>query len=135
VRIQDARVVYQDATRIVAAVPGEFGPCLVDASTNGVRGGACATKEDEHPMLLGYSGGIGLIPDGVKAVVFTMTDGTTDTQDVSGNLWRSPAEASRLSYVLDGREFDVALMPHSSIPEGVVIDERTGTARPKWATD
>ena len=57
----------------------------------------------------------------MKSVVFTMTDGTTQTAPVANNTWKSPLEAAKVSFWLAGRSQSIDLMPRSSIPEGSYV--------------
>lgn len=110
----NARLVEQDATRAVAVVPTSTTPCLVAQFVDGSSGATCS------PMLM-YGNSIGLVPDSVKVVMFTMTDGSATQQAVTDNLWRAPAEASTVTYVLDGQPQNIKLMPMGSLPEGAQI--------------
>lgn len=116
-----ARVVFRDQTRIVAAVPSAKGPCLLSRFQDGSGGLNCGGPAGKISVTLGYDGALGLVPDDVKTVMFTMTDGTVDTVPVRGNLWRSPAEAARASFVVDGVPQDIELMPRSSLPRGASV--------------
>lgn len=109
-----ARVIYQDASRAVAAVPTTGEPCLVTQLPDGSGGFTCSPS-------FSYGHSIGLIPDSVKSVTYTMTDGTTQRQDVTGNFWRSPEEAAKVTYVVDGQTQNQDLMPLSSLPKGTTI--------------
>ncbi|HEX8105799.1 MAG TPA: hypothetical protein VF533_24500 [Solirubrobacteraceae bacterium] len=119
-RFREARVIQRDATRIVAAVPAKDGPCLLSRSPGG-RGLACGGAPGRYPVSAGYDGGIGLVPDEVKVVTFEMTDGSVVTRGVVDNVWRSPVEAEKVTFIASGRVHSVELMPRSSIPPGVTI--------------
>lgn len=109
-----ARIIYQDAKRAVAAVPTRADPCLVTQLPDGSGGFTCSPS-------FSYGNSIGLVPDSVKSVSFTMTDGTTQEQDVTDNYWRSPSEATKVTYVVDGQTTSLELMPLSSLPKGASI--------------
>lgn len=109
-----ARVVYQDATKAVAAVPTAAGPCLVSQYRDGSGGLTCSPT-----FTHGVS--VGLVPDAVKTVSYTMTDGSTQTETVTDNTWHSPTEAAQVTYVLDGTPHVEALMPLSALPKGSTI--------------
>jgi hypothetical protein len=121
-RFSEGRLVHHDAARIVVAVPAAKAPCLVSHFIDGSKGISCGLAADEHPATVSYSGAIGLVPDVVESVAFTMTDGRSEVVPVTGNVWKSPVEAEKASYSIDGRVFEVDLMPRSSLPAGVTID-------------
>lgn len=123
IRYADARLVHQDAHRAVAAVPaqdqaapGRDQACLVTQFRDGSGALACS------PTLM-YGESIGLVPDSVDTVTYTLTDGTTQQQDVVDNMWRSPEEAARVTYTIDGRVESIALMPMSSLPANARLSE------------
>lgn len=134
----NARVVYRDAKKQVAVVPTNGVPCLATHLTAGGFGLSCATSTDETPTSVSYDGAIGLVPDEVKSVTYTMTDGTSQTQQVVNNIWRSPLEASKASFLLHGSEQIVDLMPASSKPADATVSADGGTMtvgnRPATAT-
>lgn len=125
-RLSEGRFVDQDATRTVAAVPAAKAPCLMSRYADGSYGASCGGAGDQHPATVSYSGAIGLVPDAVESVTFTMTDGTSRVTRVTDNTWKSPVEAAKASYSIDGRVFEVDLMPRSSLPAGATIDPTTG---------
>jgi hypothetical protein len=122
VRFPDARLVHQNAHRAVAAVPAPGGPCLVTQFRDGSGAFTCS------PALM-HGASIGLVPDSVKTVTYTLTDGSTEQQEVVDNTWRSPAEAERVTYVLDGQVESIALMPLSSLPKNARLSE-SGVVEP-----
>lgn len=117
-RFAEARVVHRDAGRVVAAVPARNGACLLSRLPDGSRAMSCGGDADHFPATVGYAGAIGLVPDAVRAVTFTMTDGSVRTAEVIGNVWRSPVEAATAAYAVGGRVHRVGLMPRSSLPAG-----------------
>ncbi|RKQ87543.1 hypothetical protein C8N24_5568 [Solirubrobacter pauli] len=118
-RFEDARVVYRDDTRSVAIVPSSTTPCLVTQFGNGSGGITCS------PTLT-YGSSFGVVPDSVKEVEFTLTDGSVVSHAVQGNVWHSPAEAASVRYVIAGTSTDLALMPLSSLPKDAKLS-RWGT--------
>ena len=110
----DARVIYHDGTRTIAAVPTSTDPCLAAQFNDGSGALTCS------PMLT-YGTSIGLVPDAVTSVTFALTNGAQENQRVTDNFWRSPAEAVTVSYTLHGQTESVELMPMSSLPEGAHI--------------
>ena len=85
----NARLVEQDATRAVAVVPTSTTPCLVAQFVDGSSGATCS------PMLM-YGNSIGLVPDSVKVVMFTMTDGSADAPPKSPVAAPGPDETLTL---------------------------------------
>jgi hypothetical protein len=110
----NARLIYQDDTRAVAAVPTSTEPCLATQFNDGSGALTCS------PTLT-YGTSIGLVPDSVMSVTFTLTDGTETARKVTDNFWRSPAEAAKVGYVLNGQTPSLELMPMSSLPKGAQI--------------
>lgn len=110
----NARLLYQDAGRAVAAVPTSSGACIATQSVDGSGALTCSPA-------INYGNSVGLVPDAVKSVTFTLADGTQVDQNITENYWRAPAEAAKVSYVVDGQPQGVALMPLSSLPKGAQI--------------
>lgn len=113
-RFAEARVVYRDDTKSVAAVPTSSDPCLVSQYRDGSGGLTCSPT-----FTHGVS--VGLVPDSVKSVTYAMTDGSTQVQEVTDNLWHSPTEAAQVTYVLDGVAHTEDLLPLSALPQGASI--------------
>ncbi len=67
-------------------------------------------------------------------MTFTTTDGSTQTTPVTENVWKSPVEVAKASFSIDGRLFEVELVPRSSLPAGATIEPTGivsgGTPRP-----
>jgi hypothetical protein len=119
-RLSEGRVVFRDGSRTVAAVPATDGPCLVTQFADGSGGVVCGGAD--HPTVsTGYVGAIGIVPDSVDSVTFTLADGSTVVGAVDGNTWRSPDDAVRVSYSVAGREQQAELMARSSVPSGVAV--------------
>ena len=121
-RLDQARVVYRDAVRTMAAVPATDGPCLLTRLRNHGGGLNCGGA-GRLTVALGYLGAIGLVPDSVDTVTFAMTDGSTQTAKVVDNTWNSPAEAASATFSLQGRSVSIELMPRSSLPKGTTISD------------
>jgi hypothetical protein len=121
-RLDQARVVYRDAVRTLAAVPATDGPCLLTRLRNHGGGLNCGGA-GRVTVALGYLGAIGLVPDSVDTVTFRMTDGSTQTAKVVDNTWNSPAEAASATFVLQGDSVNIELMPRSSLPKGTTISD------------
>lgn len=117
----NARVVFRDSSRAVAAVPSADGPCLVTQFQDGSGGEACGGK-GKLTVNAGYNGAIGLAPDSVKSVTVALTDGTKRDLAVEDNVFVSPVDASRVTYELRGNTESIELMPASSVPSGATID-------------
>lgn len=115
-RPSGARVVYRDSTKAVAAVPATKTPCLITRYKGGSEALNCGTT-DGMTANVSYDGAIGLVPDVVKSVSFTMSDGSQKTQRVVDNLWKSPVEAASVEFVLRGQPRQIDLLPRSSLPE------------------
>lgn len=116
-----ARVVVTSPNRTVAAVPAAKAPCLVTRTAQSGIGISCATAANEATATVGYNGAIGLVPDSVKSVMFTMVDGSTQAQDVVDNIWQSPVEAETATFDLEGETQKVDLMPRSSMPKSATV--------------
>ena len=121
-RMAAARLISQDSTRTVVAVPAAKAPCLVSRFADGSQGASCALARDEQPASVSYSGAIGLVPDAVDSVTLTMTDGATRVVAVEDNVWTAPDEAAKAAYSFAGRVVEVELMPRSSMPPGEPTD-------------
>ncbi|HEX6023055.1 MAG TPA: hypothetical protein VFZ00_13730 [Solirubrobacter sp.] len=119
--ISGARIVESRPERQVAAVPAAKAPCLVTRFTGGSRGVSCAMEPGQTPALVTHDGAVGLVPDGVQTVTFTMSNGSTIADRVVDNVWKSPVEATAVSFTIDGAEQQVQLMARSSLPEGAAI--------------
>jgi hypothetical protein len=114
-RLSEGRVVFRDGSRAVAAVPATDGPCLVTQFADGSGGVVCGGAD--HPTVsTGYVGAIGIVPDSVGSVTFTLADGSTVAGAVDENTWRSPDDALRVSYSVAGREQQAELMARSAAP-------------------
>lgn len=122
-RFAEARVIQRDGGTAVAAVPASNGsPCLAVQYKDGSGGLSCGGP-GTTAALVGYNGATGIVPDSVQTVTFTLTDGTTQTSQVEGNVWRSPPEAAKVTFMLGDRVEEIELMPRSSLPEGATITD------------
>ena len=110
-----AKAVRATAAKSYTAVPAAFGPCLIGNAASGVTV-SCPRSEGETAALVNYAGSVGLVPDSVRQIAFTMTDGTEREVAVSDNTWSAPAEASSATFVASGRKQVVELLPRSSLP-------------------
>jgi hypothetical protein len=118
------RLVHTDATKSVAAVRADKGLCLLQRFADGSSGLSCALRPDEVVAATSYDGAIGLVPDAVQTVTFTLTDGSATSIPVVDNVWKSPVEATKAVFTVPGtgvREVD--LMPRSSMPKGTEITD------------
>jgi len=131
----EARLVSQDRTRTVAAVPAEKAPCLISRFADGTQTASCALESDQQPASVSYSGAIGLVPDAVDSVTLTMTDGTTRVVPVNHNVWTAPDDAAKAAYTLDGTVVEVELMPRSSMPAGATSDPSQAPSRGPDSSD
>lgn len=120
-RPDGARVVYSDAWRTVAAVPANSIPCLVAEYRDGSKSTSCGTNPDEVTASVSYLGSIGLVPDSVGTVTYTMTDGSQQVGGVKNNLWQAPSEAKTVSFTVGDKQHSVELMPASSMPKDAKI--------------
>ena len=121
-RMAEARLILQDRTRTVVAVPAANAPCLVSRFADGSQAASCALERDQQPASVTYRGAIGLVPDAVDAITLTMTDGKTRVVPVENNVWTAPDDASTAAYSFSGRIVKVELMPRSSMPPGTTTD-------------
>ena len=121
-RMAEARLISQDRTRTVVAVPAANAPCLVSRFADGSQAASCALERDQQPASVSYSGAIGLVPDVVDSITLTMTDGTSRVVPVEDNVWTAPDEAVEAAYSFTGRVVVVELMPRSSMPPGATTD-------------
>jgi hypothetical protein len=121
-RMAEARLISQDSTRTVVAVPAAKAPCLISRFADGSESASCALEADQQPASVSYSGAIGLVPDAVDSVTLTMTDGATRVVPVRNNVWTAPDDAAKAAYSLAGRVVNVELMPRSSMPPGDTTD-------------
>ncbi len=121
-RFSDARVVYSDSVRTVAAVPASDGPCLLAQYKDGSGGFNCGGP-NRVSASLGYNGALLLVPDSVQTVTYTMTDGTTQMSPVANNVAHSPVEAAKVAFTLGERTVQLDLMPRSSLPKGATLTE------------
>jgi hypothetical protein len=128
-RLQEARLILQDKTRTVAAVPASKAPCLFTRFADGSQTIGCGHTADEQPTSVSYSGAIGLVPDAVDSVTLTMTDGSTRVVRVENNVWKAPDDAAKAAYSVAGSVVQVELMPRSSIPAGATTDPSQAPSR------
>jgi hypothetical protein len=117
-----SHLIFRDSSRSVAVVPTNEGPCIVQQFKDGAGGVACGGGGNP-PVVLGYDGAIGLVPDSVKTVTYTLSDGSTQLGTVTGNAWHSPVEAAKVTYAIEGGRRSFELMPRSSLPKGATISE------------
>ena len=108
-RMAEARLISQDSTGTVVAVPAAKAPCLVSRLADGSQTASCAVERDQHPASVSYSGAIGLVPDAVDSVTLTMTDGATRVVAVEDNVWTAPDDAAKAAYLFSGRVVEVEL--------------------------
>lgn len=120
-RQKDARLAIETEVKKVAVVPSADKPCLVTKFRNGAKTVSCGVDADQDSVSVSYGGSIGLVPDVVSEVAFTMSDGTTETGRVRNNLWTSPSEAVRVQYAVDNSARSVDLLPMSALPEGATL--------------
>lgn len=130
VQYDKARVVFEDAARTVAVAPSPSGPCLVAQYKDGSGGMSCGGRT-KIAASLGYNGALGVVPDSVRSVVFTLTDGRQVREEIRDNLWHSPLEASTATFKLSGRDVTIELMPRSSRPAGTTIDSNGMVTSPQ----
>lgn len=124
--------VSRSAHRRVIAVPVMDGPpCLVTEGAAGT-GLSCATEAWGPIASVGYEGSIGIVPDGVTTISYTMTDGSTRRGSIADGVWKAPLEAEQAAYTANGAAVVVDLMPPSTIPVGVAVDAN-GVAGPAGA--
>lgn len=121
---------FGKTTTYAASSNSPYGPCLVTAYGDGSSGTSCPSATSPVTVTMQYGTAVGIVPDDVTEVWFSMTDGTRRTAAVTGNTWEAPPEARRVSWVQDGGVSDVDLMPLSSMPADTVIDEN-GIAGPR----
>jgi hypothetical protein len=121
-RSDGARIVASPWSHTLAVVPARVVPCLVDGY--GEPGSSIACGTEAHPVtaMVNFGAALGVVPDSVESVAFEMTDGSILTRPVDANIWRAPAEASRVHFAVGGKSLSVELMPLSHRPEGAVTD-------------
>lgn len=115
-----ARVVHRSPSRTFALVRSREGLCLMAEASDGSGGLNCAPP-NEFPDSLGYGSSIGIVPDAVKSVTFTMVDGRSETVPVVGNVWKAPPEAAAVDFQVGSRARRVELMPLSALPDGATV--------------
>jgi hypothetical protein len=98
-------------------VPGKVAPCLYVARS-GSEHLSCGTIPGETALVT-YNGSIGVVPDSVKSVTFTMSDDSQQVVSVTNDVWQSPLEASKVTFTLDGTVHTIDLLPHSTLPAGL----------------
>jgi hypothetical protein len=116
-----ARVVRSDDARTLAVVPAQAAPCLVSEGPSAPASVSCGTGTEPKTAMVNYGSAVGVVPDTVQTVSFTMTDGSVVTGEVSDNMWNAPAEAASVSFAVDGRARTIELMPLSAQPEGTTV--------------
>lgn len=117
-RPRDARIVSTTASRTVAAIPSAQAPCLLSQYESGDAGLNCAADAQSTTALVTYGGAMGIVPDAVKTVTFTTSDGGQRVEAIVGNMWQSGKEDASVSFVLRGSQQRIDLMPLSSLPTG-----------------
>lgn len=88
---RSSRLLFKNAYKAIYVTRTDTGTCLHTVRVYAGIGTNC--NSDEF-----VSGGIpgdtyGFVPSDVEQVTFTLTDGTTETQAIKGNLWHAPPEA------------------------------------------
>lgn len=106
----------------VTVIPASAAPCLYKKHGDGSEGLSCGSSAGRTASV-GYEGSIGLVPDQVQTVTFTMTDGSQRSASVVDNLWKSPPEAAKVSFVVAGQSQEIDLMPRSTLPAGASISK------------
>jgi hypothetical protein len=119
-KLPEARIIYRDTAKAIAAVPATAAPCLATQFADGSQTLSCGSAAG-NTASVSFNGAMGLVPDAVKTVTFTMSDGSTATGQVIDNVWKSPGEAAKVTFSLDGHTQQIELMPRSSLPSGATI--------------
>lgn len=119
-RIAEAKVVDRNSMRTLAVVPSAGLPCFAEKYANGTSGLGCGS-DTGIAAAISYTGSVGLVADTVKAVTYTMTDGSTVEGSVKSNLWKAPLEAKTVTFTENGQKRVVELMPPSEMPAGTEI--------------
>lgn len=101
---------------VVAAIPANKAPCLYWDTGSSERL-SCGTN-DGDTAVVSYDGSIGMVPDSVTSVTYTMADGTEQVGNVASNVWHAPAEATSVMFSLGGERHTIDLMSRSSRPPG-----------------
>lgn len=102
----------------VALIPRTDGSlCLHLALGDGTAGSACG--EEGRAMRDGLAVGppgrqVGLVPDGIRFVQATMSDGSSTSVPVNDNVFHAPAEAVSVSFA--GQSAPLQLTPRKSVP-------------------
>lgn len=114
-----ASVVREDERGRFLSLSGRDGqPCYVVELPDGSSGGGCGTRNG-GVVSAGTGAGIGIVPDSVKTVVFTLKDGRSVEGRVVNNVWTSPAEATGIRYTVRGVVEQAELTPASQeLPAG-----------------
>lgn len=134
IQAEDARVIRRAVDETLVLVPrSDDQLCVERLRTDGTAGGGCVARGVAETAGIAFTIGpnIGVVPDGVDRVDFTLRDGSHTTSPVDGNVYRVPAEATEGTLVLDGSTYSIAFIPRSALPkssgrpgEGKVIDMR-----------
>lgn len=114
-----------DKATTVLAARDDTQLCLSKMSDTGFAAVSCIERSDAETrgIVVDVPGaGFGAVPNGVNDVTYRMTDGTSTDRPVSDNAFEAPAEATAVSYVIDGKLVARELTAASEVPKGVVID-------------
>ncbi|MEA2373014.1 MAG: hypothetical protein QOH12_3408 [Solirubrobacteraceae bacterium] len=115
----NGRVVATDRRRTLLLIPRiDGGVCLAALFANGTAGLNCNTAGGA-PVLVTYGKAVGLVPDSVTHVTFTFTDGRTQTAAPASGLYTAPAEATAVTFEIDGLKTTIELMAASTEPGNV----------------
>jgi hypothetical protein len=116
-----AREIGRDGARQYLLVPRtDAQVCLVEAQPSGPVI-SCTDPARITPALVRYGRAVGAVPDEVRTVDFSLTDGTIVSSAVENNLYWAPSEAESVTYKVGEALQRVDLMPMSSVPPGSVV--------------
>ena len=112
-----ARVLVSDAEETIALIPRSDNQlCLFYYLANGDAGADCNTREiaeTEGLSIFNRGWGIGVVPDGVDQVEFTLSDGSTVVVSVTNNVYHVPAEAVEGRVQHDGKTYSTTFLPRT----------------------
>lgn len=128
--MSSARIVLENRSTVIAAVKSNVGPCLVKHHVALQSFGlSCpadpAVGKNQDPSAtaasVGYGVAVGVVPDTVKNVDYTLSGGGTERVAVHGNVWKAPADATKVTFTINGQAAQIELLPAGALPKGAKL--------------
>lgn len=100
--VSSSRLLFESPYKAVYVTKAGSGVCMHIVRVYGGVGTSCS---DDQFVSGGVPGDTyGFAPSYVNRVTFTLSDGTTQTEAITNNLWHGPAEARRADLALPSGE-------------------------------